>query len=83
MVGRIEGQLNQLGAWSAKGHKQSTKQEGFKEYHRKKAGKLDAQVKSKRKRLEKELERINASPVEEPYEVQFHLRRKPRSASAS
>ncbi|WP_204466786.1 ribosomal protection-like ABC-F family protein [Shouchella xiaoxiensis] len=71
MVGRIEGQLNQLGAWSAKGHKQSTKQEGFKEYHRKKAGKLDAQVKSKRKRLEKELERINASPVEEPYEVQF------------
>ncbi len=37
MVGRIEGQLNQLGAWSAKAHKQSTKIEGTKEYHRKKS----------------------------------------------
>lgn len=73
MVGRIEGQLNQLNSWSAKGHKQSTKIEGMKEYHRKKAGKIDAQVKSKQKRLEKELDRINSSPVDAPYEVQFSL----------
>ena len=40
-----------------KAHAQSTKQEGVKEFYRVKAKRMDAQVKSKRKRLEKELEK--------------------------
>ena len=55
MVEQIEGQMNELTSWSKKAHAQSTKQEGFKEYYRVKAKRMDAQVKSKRKRLEKEL----------------------------
>ncbi|MBN8209702.1 ABC-F type ribosomal protection protein [Bacillus sp. NTK071] len=61
---RIEEQLAGLTNWSDKAHRQSTSQEGYKEHYRMKAKKMDAQVKSKRKRLEKEL---NKNGVNEPH----------------
>ncbi|MFB4187060.1 ribosomal protection-like ABC-F family protein [Bacillus velezensis] len=73
MIRRIEAQMNELSAWSKKAHAQSTKIEGFKEYHRVKAKRTDAQIKSKQKRLEKELEKAKAEPVEAEYEVRFSI----------
>lgn len=74
MVDRIEAQMHELTSWSNKAHAQSTKQEGFKEYHRVKAKRLDSQVKSKRKRLEKELEKTKVERLEPEYQVQFSLK---------
>jgi len=74
MIQTIEGQLNELTSWSQKAHSASTKQEGFKEYHRVKAKRTDAQVKSKRKRLEKELEHSKVEQVKPEYEVKFTLK---------
>ncbi|QOR67792.1 ABC-F type ribosomal protection protein [Cytobacillus suaedae] len=63
---KVEQQIENLQNWSDKAHKQSTKQDGYKEYYRMKAKKMDVQVKSKRKRLEKELEQNKVErPVEE------------------
>ncbi len=76
MVNRIEGQLKELTSWSQKAHAQSTKQEGFKEFYRVKAKRMDAQIKSKRKRLEKELEKAKTEPVVPEYEVNFTLKAK-------
>ncbi|UII54763.1 ABC-F type ribosomal protection protein [Cytobacillus spongiae] len=70
---RIEGQLTELAKWSKKAHGQSTKKEGFKEYYRVKAKRKDAQIKSKRIRLESELEKEVVVPVEEEYRVDFSL----------
>lgn len=74
IVERIEGQMKELTSWSEKAHAQSTKKEGFKEYYRVKAKRMDAQVKSKQKRLEKELEKAKAEPVEPEYTVKFALK---------
>lgn len=74
MVERIESQMNELTSWSKKAHAQSTKKEGFKEYHRVKAKRMDSQVKSKRKRLEKELEKAKIEPVDSEYTVQFSMK---------
>jgi macrolide transport system ATP-binding/permease protein len=72
---KIENQMEQLKHWSEKGHRDSTKQGspserrqiGFKEYHRMKAKKMDQQIKSKMKRLEKELENNKLTkPKDEP-----------------
>jgi macrolide transport system ATP-binding/permease protein len=73
MVERIEGQIKELTSWSQKAHAQSTKKEGFKEYYRVKAKRTDAQVKSKQKRLEKELEKTKVERVESEYTVNFTL----------
>ncbi|PQD97228.1 ABC transporter ATP-binding protein [Pradoshia eiseniae] len=65
-IRRIQQQIAQLTNWSEKAHSQSTKQEGYKEYYRAKAKKMDIQVKSKKKRLEAELNKHQAAkPVEE------------------
>ncbi|MTD31279.1 ribosomal protection-like ABC-F family protein [Planomicrobium sp. YIM 101495] len=72
-IKRVEGQLANLTAWSEKGHRDSTKQEGAKEYHRKKLKRLDKQVKSKRKKLEQELEAARVDAVKPEYEVEFSL----------
>lgn len=72
-INKIENQLTNLNSWSEKAHRQSTKQEGFKEYHRKKAKRTDAQVKSKRTRLEQELEKHRIEAVKPEYKVQFQL----------
>ncbi|MDL4842329.1 ribosomal protection-like ABC-F family protein [Aquibacillus rhizosphaerae] len=73
MIGQIEGQMKELTSWSNKAHSQSTKKEGYKEYYRVKAKRTDAQVKSKQKRLEKELEKTKAKPVEPEYTVNFSM----------
>jgi len=73
-INQIEAQMNELTSWSNKAHAQSTKQEGFKEYHRVKAKRLDSQVKSKRKRLENELEKTKVERLEPDYQVQFSLK---------
>jgi macrolide transport system ATP-binding/permease protein len=74
MVERIEAQMNELTSWSKKTHAQSTKKEGFKEYYRVKAKRMDSQVKSKRNRLEKELEKKKVDRVEEEYQVHFTMK---------
>lgn len=73
-IERIEEQMKQLTTWSQKAHAQSTQKEGFKEYHRVKAKRMDAQVKSKRKRLEKELEKATIERVELDPTVNFTIR---------
>ncbi|THE13306.1 ABC-F type ribosomal protection protein [Bacillus timonensis] len=70
---KIENQLSNLQNWSDKAHRQSTKQEGFKEFYRVKAKKMDKQIKSKRKRLEKELEKNKVDKPKEIEELQFHF----------
>ncbi|MFC0270791.1 ribosomal protection-like ABC-F family protein [Metabacillus herbersteinensis] len=52
---RIETMLSKLENWSEKAHRNSTKQDGYKEYYRVKAKKMDIQVKSRKNRLQKEL----------------------------
>lgn len=74
MIERIEGQMNELTSWSKKAHAQSTKQEGMKEFYRVKAKRMDAQVKSKQKRLEKELEKLKVEPIKQEYSVQFSIK---------
>ncbi len=64
---RIEAQIAELSSWSEKAHRDSTKQEGFKEYYRLAAKRMDKQIKSKRRMLEKELEKHK---IEEPREEQ-------------
>ncbi|MEO4054822.1 ribosomal protection-like ABC-F family protein [Solibacillus sp. CAU 1738] len=72
-IERIEGQIKELTSWSNKAHAQSTKKEGVKEYYRVKAKRMDAQVKSKRKRLEQELATTKVEQVEKDYTVQFDI----------
>ncbi|ANU15881.1 elongation factor 3 [Planococcus maritimus] len=73
-IARIENQMKQLSSWSESAHAQSTKQEGYKEYYRAKAKRMDAQVKSKQKRLEKELEAATVDKVEADDTVEFAFR---------
>jgi macrolide transport system ATP-binding/permease protein len=73
MVERIDSQISELNSWSQKAHAQSTKKEGFKEYYRVKAKRTDSQVKSKQKRLERELEKAKVEAVEEDHTVRFSL----------
>lgn len=69
-VARVGEQLKQLSDWSDKAHRESAKKGegrmGAKEYYRVKAKKKDIQIRSKRKRLEAELEKDGVEkPVEE------------------
>jgi len=75
---QIERQMDQLSGWSQSAHANSTKQEGFKEYYRVKAKRMDAQVKSKQKRLERELEKENIGAVKPEYAVEFAFRANPK-----
>ncbi|PKC53664.1 P-loop containing nucleoside triphosphate hydrolase protein [Rhizophagus irregularis] len=74
MIAEIESQINELSSWSEKAHRESTKKEGFKEFYRVKAKRMDTQIKSKRKRLEKELEKEKIERVDDEYEVHFTLK---------
>lgn len=73
-VEQIEGQIKELTSWSKKAHAQSTKKEGFKEYYRVKAKRMDSQVKSKQRRLEKELEKAKIERVAPEYSVHFSMK---------
>lgn len=79
MIERVEGQMNQLKSWSKSAHAQSTKHEGFKEYYRVKAKRMDTQVKSKQKRLEKELEKMNVEAPNAEYQVDFLFKSNPKA----
>lgn len=72
-IKQVEGQMKEITSWSQKAHAQSTKQEFPKEYYRAKAKRMDAQVKSKQKRLEKELEKNKVERLEEEYTVSFSI----------
>lgn len=72
-IERIEAQMNELSSWSHKAHAQSTKQEGVKEFYRVKAKRMDAQVKSKKKRLEKELAKNKVEQLKQEEEVRFSV----------
>lgn len=65
---KIETEIERLKNWSSKAHRESTKKAdkhvGFKEYYRVKAKKMDNQVKSRIKRLEK----IEIEGVKKPKE---------------
>ncbi len=72
----IELQMEQLKSWSDKAHSTSTKQGrdyGTKEYHRVKAKKRDAQVKSKMKRLQNELDKNQIEKPIEEAQVRFQF----------
>ncbi|WP_213421661.1 ribosomal protection-like ABC-F family protein [Bhargavaea massiliensis] len=77
-VARVEEQLAQLSDWSDKAHRESTKKGegrmGAKEYFRMKAKKKDIQIRSKRKRLEAELEKDGVDKPEEEASVAFDVR---------
>lgn len=73
-IKQVEGQMKEITSWSQKAHAQSTKQEFPKEYYRAKAKRMDAQVKSKQKRLEKELEKNKVERLEEEYTVSFSIK---------
>ncbi|MHC0035518.1 ribosomal protection-like ABC-F family protein [Pseudoneobacillus sp. C159] len=79
---KIEAQMERLNQWSEKAHRDSTKQGspserrqiGFKEYHRKKAKKMDQQISSKMKRLEKELDRNKLTKPKDEPELGFQFK---------
>jgi macrolide transport system ATP-binding/permease protein len=50
---KMQAEIERLRNWSSQAHRTSRKEEGYKEYHRKKAKKLDKQIQSRIKRLQK------------------------------
>ncbi len=74
MIAEVEGQISVLGIWSAKAHAESTKKGGAKEYYRMKAKKRDVQIRSKRKRLEAELEKERIDKPEDEIGVSFDVK---------
>lgn len=70
---KIENDIKELKGWAEKGHRESTKKEGFKEFYRVRAKKRDKQVKSRIKRLEKiEVEGVEKPKEEQKIEFCFH-----------
>ncbi len=70
----VENQLDVMGDWSAKAHADSTKKDGTKEYFRMKAKRRDVQIRSKRKRLEGELEKERIDKPEDEFDVSFDMK---------
>ncbi|PGT87848.1 ribosomal protection-like ABC-F family protein [Bacillus sp. AFS040349] len=70
---RIENQMSQLQQWAGKAHRTMRDQEGFKEFHGVKAKKLDKAIKSKMKRLNKELEKNKIDKPLEEMSVRFQF----------
>ncbi|GMQ58656.1 ABC-F type ribosomal protection protein [Vallitalea sediminicola] len=62
----IKREIKRLKEWSQKGHKDSTKKEGYKEKYRVRAKKKDKQVKSKIKKIQK----LSYEGIEKPKEEQ-------------
>ncbi|WP_299092918.1 ribosomal protection-like ABC-F family protein [uncultured Metabacillus sp.] len=69
----VESQITQLQQWSGKAHRTMRDQEGFKEYHGVKAKKIDKAIKSKMKRLNKELEKNKIEMPQEEKKVRFQF----------
>ena len=72
-VARIKHQMATMISWSERAHAESTKQEFPKEFYRTKAKRMDAQVKSKHKRLEKELQKHTIEQPKKDDAVQFEF----------
>ncbi|MFJ8063540.1 ribosomal protection-like ABC-F family protein [Psychrobacillus sp. NPDC096426] len=72
-IKQVEKQISDLRNWSSKAHADSTKHEFNKEYYRVKAKKMDAQIRSKKKRLELELSENTVDQPEEEKEVVFSI----------
>lgn len=73
---KIQQEITRLNSWSDKAHRESTKKEaaglGKKEYFRKKAKKMDKQIKSKIKRLEKiDLEGVKKPEKDKKIDFKF------------
>ncbi len=77
-IAHVEEQIEALGDWSAKAHAESTKKGGrmmgAKEYFRMKAKKRDVQIRSKRKRLEADLEKERIEKPETEITVSFDVK---------
>jgi macrolide transport system ATP-binding/permease protein len=73
-IAKVEEQMVQLADWSEKAHRESTKKGGAKEYWRMKAKKKDVQIRSKRMRLEAELEKEKIEKPEEEISVVFDVK---------
>ncbi|MCZ2259178.1 ribosomal protection-like ABC-F family protein [Sporosarcina sp. G11-34] len=73
-IAKVESQMEELGAWSEKAHAELTKKGGTKEYFRMKAKKRDVQIRSKRKRLEGELEKHRIEKPEDEVAVSFGVK---------
>lgn len=73
-ITRVEGQIENLGKWSEKAHRESTKKGGPKEYFRMKAKKRDVQIRSKRTRLEAELEEGRIDKPKDEIDVSFTMK---------
>lgn len=77
-IAMVEEQMAQLANWSEKAHRESTKKGGrvmgAKEYWRMKAKKKDVQIRSKRTRLEAELEKERIEKPEEEIAVEFDVK---------
>lgn len=72
-IASVEQQISELQSWSGKAHAQSTKQDGFKEFYRSKAKRMDVQIRSKRKRLEADLEKERIDKPEGDAVVKFEI----------
>ncbi|KZE37414.1 ABC transporter ATP-binding protein [Bhargavaea cecembensis] len=77
-VARVQEQIDQLSDWSDKGHRESMKKGegrmGAKEYFRMKAKKKDIQIRSKRRRLEAELDQDGVEKPAEEASVTFDVK---------
>ncbi|MGN7386184.1 ribosomal protection-like ABC-F family protein [Sporosarcina sp. SAFN-015] len=77
-IAKVEEQMAQLAEWSEKAHRESMKKGGgamgAKEYWRMKAKKKDVQIRSKRMRLEAELEKERVEKPEEEITVEFDMK---------
>lgn len=72
-IQRVERQISELKNWSSKAHADSTKQEGYKEFYRVKAKRMDTQIRSKKKRLELELSKEKVERPEDEKQVHFSI----------
>ena len=72
-IAQVESQISKLQSWSDKAHAESTKKDGAKEYFRMKAKKKDVQIRSKRQRLQAELEQDRVEEPKEEAQISFDI----------
>lgn len=72
-IAQVENQIAKLQSWSDKAHTESTKKDGAKEYFRMKAKKKDVQIRSKRQRLQAELEQDRVEEPKEELRISFDI----------
>lgn len=72
-IAQVESQIAKLQSWSDKAHADSTKKDGAKEYFRMKAKKKDVQIRSKRQRLQAELDQERVAEPKEELQISFDI----------